>query len=92
MRATWKDWFASRMQRLNMIVTAVLTAAVAYVSLLSASDLANIGLSEKQIVIGLLLIKIGVAVANLYLRADTSKPLAGRADASDPMANVQDAQ
>lgn len=92
MRPTLKDWFASRMQRLNMAVTAVLAVTVAYVSMLSAADLATIGLSEKQIIVGLLLIKIGVALANLYLRADTAAPLAGRSAKPDPMAGIQDAR
>lgn len=81
MKATWKDWFASRMQRLNMFIVAAFSAALIYVTSLSESDLANIGLTEKQIIIAMMIIKIVSALENIRLRADTTGPLAGRAKA-----------
>lgn len=92
MRATWSDWLASRTMRLHGILIAATTAAVGYLMTLDETDLEAFGVSPRNIIIALGLIRIASDSYGAWLRTDTTKPLAGRTDASDPMANVQDAQ
>lgn len=79
MKASFSDWLASRMVKLNAVLAAAFMALIAYVATLSDADLLALGLTEKQVIIGLGLIKVASAIANIWLRSQTTAPLAGRA-------------
>lgn len=92
MKASWRDWLASRTVKINATLAVAFAALIAWVATLSDADLLTLGLTEKQAIIAMAAIKVASAVANLWLRADTTGPLAGRAGGPDPMADVQDAR
>jgi hypothetical protein len=78
-KVTWADWWASRTIKFNTLMASCVTAAVAVLTQIDEATLTAFGMTPKNVLIAMAVIKIADNLANNGLRGITTKPLAGRA-------------
>lgn len=78
MRSTFKDWLASRTMRLNAFMQALFMSLMAAVATWGQDMWEAFGLTTNQAMIAVALVGIVSGAANMALRVDTHRPLAGR--------------
>ena len=78
MKASWKDWWASRTIRFNAYMAGIMGALMPVLLLVDEAQLTSLGLSERAVTVCVIIISVLSSFWNKLLRADTHKPLAGR--------------
>lgn len=80
MKATWRDWVSSRIIRLQLYIGTLLAGFLLATSTMTAADWAAIGLDQTWANRVVMTLAVIGNFRTMILRADTTGPLAGRAD------------
>lgn len=80
MNITWRDWWASRTIKFNLIMGAVWTAVLPSLVLLDEAQWEQIGLTKQWALIAVILVQGIERYVNNELRKRTTVPLNVRAD------------